>query len=165
MVEGGRVPIIADVLYNRVKGYSRSYMIGCTGNTRNKHRNTQCDYIKVFTLGFFRILNSFLTIKPSQCLNIRVGHSQILSVISEIRHIPVRYNEGLLYFHLVDRKTWKSVKIHIMALSLWHGIVWFPTFCRSLLSACSPWRMRLTDVCDPFRYTKHDWEYLLHFKL
>jgi hypothetical protein len=47
------VYVAADVRYNRVKGYSRKYIIGYIANTRNKHRNTKCDYIKMFILFFF----------------------------------------------------------------------------------------------------------------
>jgi hypothetical protein len=42
---------IADVRYNRGKGYSRKYTIGYITNARNKH-NTQCDYIKVLSKFF-----------------------------------------------------------------------------------------------------------------
>jgi hypothetical protein len=31
--------VIADIRYNRLKGYSRKYPIGHIANTRNKHRN------------------------------------------------------------------------------------------------------------------------------
>jgi hypothetical protein len=61
----GRGGFIADAHYNRVKGYSRKYTIGYIANTRNKHINTQYDYIKVFILGLFFVLNSFLTTKSS----------------------------------------------------------------------------------------------------
>jgi hypothetical protein len=61
----GEASVIADVHYNRVKGYSRECAIGYIANTHNKHRNTQCDSVKVFKLGLFLILNSFLTTKPS----------------------------------------------------------------------------------------------------
>jgi hypothetical protein len=37
---GGKAPIVANVLYNRVKMYSLKYTIGHIANTRNKHRNT-----------------------------------------------------------------------------------------------------------------------------
>jgi hypothetical protein len=70
------MPVIADACYNRVKGYSRKYTIGYIDNTRNKHKNTPCDYMKVFIFGFFCILNSFLTTEPSYCLNIS-KHSQL----------------------------------------------------------------------------------------
>jgi hypothetical protein len=56
-----RVSVIADVRYDRVRGYSRKYTIGYTSNTRNEHGNTQCNHIKVFILLLFIILNSFLT--------------------------------------------------------------------------------------------------------
>jgi hypothetical protein len=42
------------------KGYSWKYTIRYTANTRNKHRNTECDYIKVFYIGV-----TFLTTKFS----------------------------------------------------------------------------------------------------
>jgi hypothetical protein len=45
--------VIGDVRYNRVKGYSRKYTTGRITSTCNKHRNTRCDYIKVFILGLF----------------------------------------------------------------------------------------------------------------
>jgi hypothetical protein len=48
-----RVSVIADVRYNREKGYSRKYTTGYLANTRNKYRNTQCDYIKGFILFFY----------------------------------------------------------------------------------------------------------------
>jgi hypothetical protein len=54
-----------------VKGYSRKCTIGYIANTCNKHTNIKYDYIKVFVLGFFFILNSFLAIKPSSCLKFR----------------------------------------------------------------------------------------------
>jgi hypothetical protein len=40
--------VISDVRYNRVKVYSQKHTIGYITNTHSKHRNTQCDYIKVF---------------------------------------------------------------------------------------------------------------------
>jgi hypothetical protein len=40
--------VIADVCYNGMKGYSMKYTVGETASTRSKHRNTQCDYIKIF---------------------------------------------------------------------------------------------------------------------
>jgi hypothetical protein len=58
------VSVIAMSATTEWGGYSWKYTTGYTGN---KHRNTQCEYIKVFILGFFFILNSFLTTKPSQC--------------------------------------------------------------------------------------------------
>jgi hypothetical protein len=45
--------VITDVRCNRAKGYSRKYTIGYTANTRNKHRNTHCDYIKDFMFLLF----------------------------------------------------------------------------------------------------------------
>jgi hypothetical protein len=47
-----RVSVIADVHYNRVKGYLQ-YTTGYIANTCNKHRSTQCDYIKGFYTVFF----------------------------------------------------------------------------------------------------------------
>jgi hypothetical protein len=47
-----------------VKEYSRKYTTEYIANTY-KYRNTQCDYIQVFILGFFFISNGFQTIKPS----------------------------------------------------------------------------------------------------
>jgi hypothetical protein len=49
----GRVPVIPDVRYNRVKGYSQNHTVEYTTNTRNEHRNTQCDCIKLFILSYF----------------------------------------------------------------------------------------------------------------
>jgi hypothetical protein len=78
--------VIADVRYNRVKGYSRKYTAGYIANTCNKHRNTQCDYIKVFILGLFFILNTFLTTEPflvpQHLSKFTVVHSQMSSGIS-----------------------------------------------------------------------------------
>jgi hypothetical protein len=34
-----------------VKGWSQKYTIGYRANTCNKHRNTQCDYIKIMQQG------------------------------------------------------------------------------------------------------------------
>jgi hypothetical protein len=53
---GGRVSIIGDVHCNRVKGYSREYTIGHIASTRNKHRNTQCAYVKIFIIEVFLIV-------------------------------------------------------------------------------------------------------------
>jgi hypothetical protein len=44
--------VISDERYNRVNGYSRKYT-GYIANTRNKHRNSKCDYITVSILEFF----------------------------------------------------------------------------------------------------------------
>jgi hypothetical protein len=60
---GGEI-VIADVRYNREKGYLQKHTIGYIANICNKHRNTQYDYIKVLILGFFFILNSFLSTYP-----------------------------------------------------------------------------------------------------
>jgi hypothetical protein len=43
----GRMSVIADVLCNRVKEYSRKYTVEYIANTRNRHRNTQYDYINL----------------------------------------------------------------------------------------------------------------------
>jgi hypothetical protein len=48
----GRVSVITDVRYNPVKGYSQKYTISYIANTRNKHRSTEYDHIKVFILGY-----------------------------------------------------------------------------------------------------------------
>jgi hypothetical protein len=55
LIGGDKVSVIADVRYNRVRRYSRKYTIGYTANTNKKHRNTQCDYMHFFILGFFFI--------------------------------------------------------------------------------------------------------------
>jgi hypothetical protein len=60
-----KVSVTSDVRYERVKGYSRKQTIGYTANTRDKHRNKQCDYVMVFRFVFLFILTSFLTTKPS----------------------------------------------------------------------------------------------------
>lgn len=61
---GCRVPVIADVHYNRVKGYWRKFTIGYIGNSRSKHRDPQYEYIKaLYRGGSFFNLNSFLTKK------------------------------------------------------------------------------------------------------
>jgi hypothetical protein len=65
-----RVSVIPVVRYNRVNRDSWKYITGYTANTRNKYRNTQCDYIKIFILGFFFVLNIFITTKPSYYVNI-----------------------------------------------------------------------------------------------
>jgi hypothetical protein len=57
------VSIIANVHHNSVKRYSWNNTIGYMASTHSKHRNTQYDFIKDFILGFFFILNSFLTTK------------------------------------------------------------------------------------------------------
>jgi hypothetical protein len=57
------VSVIADAPYNRVKGCSRKYTTGHVASACNKHRTTQYDYTKVFILGLYFILNSFLTTK------------------------------------------------------------------------------------------------------
>jgi hypothetical protein len=72
------VPVIADIRYKRMKGYSRKYTIGFIANTRNKHINIQCDYIRFFILGLFFILNICLTKNPSECLDIS-NNSQLYS--------------------------------------------------------------------------------------
>jgi hypothetical protein len=43
------VYVIADVRYNQVKYCSRKYTIGYIANTSNRLRNTQYDYMKVYT--------------------------------------------------------------------------------------------------------------------
>jgi hypothetical protein len=52
---GPGVSVIADVPYNRVKGYTRKYAIGYTANTRNKHKNTRCDYVNISIFEFYFI--------------------------------------------------------------------------------------------------------------
>jgi hypothetical protein len=78
-----------NVRYNRVRGYSRKYTIRYIPRTRNKHRNTQCDYIKIFILGFIFISNYKYFLMRRYLSKFRTVHSQILPVISKIR-----YNEG-----------------------------------------------------------------------
>jgi hypothetical protein len=63
--KGGTESVIADVKYTQVKGYSWKYTIGYIANTHSKHRNTKCHYVQVFIFGFFLIVNSLLTTKPS----------------------------------------------------------------------------------------------------
>jgi hypothetical protein len=48
-----------------IEGVFTKHTVVYVDNTRNNHRNTQCDYIKFFILGFLFILNSFLTAQPS----------------------------------------------------------------------------------------------------
>jgi hypothetical protein len=74
--KGDRVSIIADVRYNQVKGYSWKYTIGYITDTHSKHRNTQCDYIKIFTLGFpeLLVLKTFLTTKHIKIHNSTQPH-------------------------------------------------------------------------------------------
>jgi hypothetical protein len=51
--------VIADISYDRVKGiHGSKYTVGNRANTR-KHRNTQCDYIKVSKLAFFPFYEVF----------------------------------------------------------------------------------------------------------
>jgi hypothetical protein len=66
---GGGVPLSPMSAITEWKVYSRKYTIEYIANSRNKYWNTKCVYMKVFILGFFFVLNSFLTIKPSQWLN------------------------------------------------------------------------------------------------
>jgi hypothetical protein len=65
------VPVRANVRYNRTRGYSQKYTIGYIPNTRNKHRNTQCDYIKVFIIYiffYFKWLSNYKTFVVPQHL-------------------------------------------------------------------------------------------------
>jgi hypothetical protein len=93
---GEGVFVIADVRCDRVKRYSWKYTTGYVTNTRNKQRNIQCDFIKVFMLGFFYCFKWFSdhkTFVVSQNLqNFTVVHSRILSIIYEFR-----YNRNLLH--------------------------------------------------------------------
>jgi hypothetical protein len=55
------VSVIANVCYNRVKGFLRKDTIRYIDNTRKEHIETHCDYVEVFLMGFFFVLNRFLS--------------------------------------------------------------------------------------------------------
>jgi hypothetical protein len=55
------VSIIANFRYNPVDRYSQKHTIGYIANTRNQHKNIQCDYGNVV---IFFIFNSFVSINP-----------------------------------------------------------------------------------------------------
>jgi hypothetical protein len=60
---GGTVPIISSVHYNKVEVYAWKCNIGYTANTCNRHRDTQCAYIKVSKLGSLFYLKWFSNYK------------------------------------------------------------------------------------------------------
>jgi hypothetical protein len=74
--------------------------MGCVGNTHNKHKHIQCDYVNIFILGllfYFKWFSNCKTFLVTELLQkLTIVQIQFLSVTSQIRYIWARYNNGLL---------------------------------------------------------------------